>query len=215
MSEESKDSIVTIERLEEVKRISACYDRAYDQSLVKYLKKAADAAALRMLQGDPLFSKYLTEKPSKNGKIHFITVNFYDDLKLIDAMKKATFKFIVRPIIKNYCLVFEQRSDTENFHGPHIHIVTDKVVEKTRVIKYAFSTFKRVVGSIQSIDVKEFDSSYRSDKIDYCMGLKWDDKKLAAIKMNLLFRKKYNIEEIYNAEETSPKKIEEIENHEE
>ncbi len=52
-------------------------------------------------------------------------------------------------------------------------------------------------GNSNHIDVRKYPASYKSDKIAYMKGDKWDADKEAAVKINLRWREKNNIESLY------------------
>lgn len=59
-----------------------------------------------------------------------------------------------------------------------------------QLLDRALSTFKNIIGSKQSIDVKVYPKTYREEKLDYIYGRKWDKDKEEAVKLNKEWRLK-------------------------
>lgn len=132
----------------------------------------------------------------KKGKIFFITVNPYPDVD-IKTFKKLVDKFLSRSFILNEYHCFEQTGKTEKEMGkhPHFHIVFDKknTMSPAQMLDRTYNTFKSIVGSKKSCDVRVYDIEYKQDKIDYITGSKWDEEKQPAIQVNKIWREKYNL----------------------
>lgn len=142
-----------------------------------------------------------TLKKDLKEKFYFITINPSPDVDF-NSFKLKVEKYVQRSFIKNYIYTFEQRGQTpeEVGTGFHVHIITDMIVRnKFNMVRDTFSTFKSMVSDKQKIDIRDYPISYREEKIQYLKGEKWDDSKLDAVKINNLFREKYNLSLLYNA----------------
>lgn len=144
--------------------------------------------------------KGFMKKHNKNqstGKIFFITINPKSDVDLM-LFKKLKDVFIRRTFIKNPVFAFEQTGTEEGGDvgkHPHLHILIDKPHGMTpqQIIDRAYSTFKNVCGSKQSVDVKQYDSSLREEKEEYLRGNKWSPEKEASCRANANWRVKNNL----------------------
>lgn len=140
-------------------------------------------------------------KPQKdNREILFITINPSSEVVFEDFYKK--FELIKkRPFMVNLAYTYEQRGKTEAEMGTgfHIHFMIDKTkyVTPAQVQRNLYSSFKSMVGSMNSIDVRKYPFSYREEKLMYMTGQKWEAEKEASCKVNEIWRQKNNLMRLY------------------
>lgn len=136
------------------------------------------------------------KKTLPSDKFFFITVNPKEDCDLLH-FKTLVDTYLKRSFVKNAYYAFEQTGTTGAEMGkhPHIHIIMDKPTELSpkQMITRTYSTFKNVVGSINSIDVKAYTMSLREEKLDYLRGNKWEPSKKPAISVNKVWRDIYKL----------------------
>lgn len=137
--------------------------------------------------------------PQKNDKGYFITIN-YDDKKIDPAMIP---KYMEQTLKKKWIVdceyVIEQRNETvDNYAGFHVHMLLTghQPKKKVEVIREIYSTNKKLVGSIQSIDCKPVNTV---DGIhNYMAGQKKDAWKKTKSENDLCMRKHYGFQQIYS-----------------
>ncbi len=141
-----------------------------------------------------------TNGSTDDSEIYFITINPSSDVTLED-FKSKVLSMKTRPFMKNMTTCFEQRGKDEKHQGTgiHAHIIVDKVAHYSpkQVQTRLYNSFKHMCGNSNHIDVRKYPASYKSDKIAYMKGDKWDADKEAAVKINLRWREKNNIESLY------------------
>lgn len=159
------------------------------ESQLKYFKQMV--AQLDRLE-------YQIYKLGQNRKIQFITVNFKPEVLIPEAMS-AVNKFSRRKCLKNVVWSYEQRGECLKTlgNGMHVHILTDKVVDITHIKKYAYNSFKKLVGNPKHVDVRQYPYEFRVDKEDYIRGVKWDADKEEKIDMDKIWRKNKGINNFY------------------
>lgn len=138
-------------------------------------------------------------KPIAQPKIFFMTINPKPDIDL-KLFKDLVSKYISRSFVKNVLYSFEQTGvdDDSMGHHPHVHIIMDKVknMSPKQLQDRTYNTFKNVCNNRLCCDVRIYQGSLRQDKIDYLKGLKWDESKDKASKINIVWRKLNNLETI-------------------
>lgn len=190
----------------------------YDQEMRMLISDAIDAnlSSLIRAQTKKVALEKLKRFVSRNAEfdylipvdkppdIYFITINFIDDLSNIDLYLKTIKKFSTLTYIKghNYVYSIEQRAPLgDDFKGMHMHMVVDRKkgdnYKKSKMIDAVYRTFKKCVGSKESIHIRDYPQSYRNDKIEYMKGNKDEPDKDLLIQNDLLFREKYNLKSLY------------------
>jgi len=127
-----------------------------------------------------------------------LTINPKPDVNL-ELFKKLVNVFITRTFVLNPVYTFEQTGDTDATMGrhPHCHIIFNlpekSPLSPSQISDRAYSTFKSIVGNKKHCDAKKYSSDYRSDKIDYLKGNKWESEKLSSISFNNKWREKFGM----------------------
>ncbi|AXH78447.1 MAG: putative replication initiation protein [Circular genetic element sp.] len=161
----------------------------------------------------------MKEKTAKehNNSHMFITVNpkpgnwlglaMPDRGTLVEAFIKKIIKFINRNFCEEAWAVIEQRgveADHNMGHGYHAHIALkrDLNYRPSDIIKGAKNTFKNCCDTKNPacLNVKIHGADFHKDKMEYIQGIKTGEGKDEKQKMDKLFREKYNIEVVYNAQ---------------
>ena len=157
-----------------------------------------------------------------NNSHLFITVNpkpvkqFGDkpaDITLhLEHFVKKVNKFINRNFCDEAWAVIEQRGvdETELGKGYHAHIALKRNVNyrPSDIIKGAKNTFKDCcdVKNPSLLNVRIHGVDFHKDKLEYIEGVKTGEGKDKKQQMDVIFRKKYNLEIVYkNAEKISVK----------
>lgn len=142
-----------------------------------------------------------TEKKDEKT-FHFLTISPRVGTDF-DLFKKKVEYLVTRPFIKDAkCRYsFEQTGETEEDMGyhPHAHFVFSRVsgYSPKNITDRVFSTFKSMGERKYLIRLDQCPESWRTEKILYIQGVKWDSKKENAVKINKIWRRKNALEDIY------------------
>lgn len=145
---------------------------------------------------EAVYAQLLMQAKPNKDTIFWITISPPDGetLKFINKCHTLT----ERSYLPNIAYTFEQRGESNETmgNGVHCHIVADhkKGIAPKQIINNLASLFKL---SHTSIDVKKYPAHYRPDKIQYLLGNKYDEEKNSKLIMDIEFRKKYNLNKIY------------------
>lgn len=137
--------------------------------------------------------------------LSWVTINFkpspFED---VQRMTEFIFK---SDFILEAMYVYEQRSETENFSGFHVHAVIGSNIPPNVVGKYIYkklSTKKNPgVTHKEHIHCISLKSEYFNDKLQYMLGNKQESSdyveknKEQKVLMDKKFRQKYNLKKIY------------------
>lgn len=146
---------------------------------------------------------FITINPKKGWNGAGIAATFAGELK--EFIEKVL-KFINRTFCVEAYAVIEQRSTTESDLGKgyHAHIALKRNVKyrPSDIIKGAKNTFKKCcnVKNPELLNVRVHGPDFHEDKMEYIQGVKTGEGKDKKQEMDVLFRKKYNIELVYNAQ---------------
>lgn len=135
----------------------------------------------------------------KEKNMYWMTINPKPDTPL-EKFKLIITAFLKRKMVLSYHYALEQRGKTNETMGEgiHVHILMYSYDRKPHIIRNTYSTFKSIIGSKESIDVKKYPSDYHSEKLQYLNGTKWDDEKEDSVKINNQWRINNNIDSVYN-----------------
>lgn len=130
-------------------------------------------------------------RPREEKKIFFVTINPRPDVDL-KLFKKLVANYLSRTFVQNELYSFEQTGEDVSTMGkhPHCHIIMDKVknMSPKQLQDRTYNTFKSICGNKLCCDVRIYSGSLRQDKINYLKGLKWDESKDKASKINIVWR---------------------------
>lgn len=152
---------------------------------------------------DVFFPKLDKKTKKEKATFYFCTINPKPSVEFLD-FKKSVEDYMRK---RKFVYVFEQRGKTieELGKGFHLHFIhPKKSYDKNHLHKELIRIFGHFVGNDKSIDLKPCPQSWYEDKILYMRGEKWDEKKIDSVKLNIEFRKKYNLDILYNAPKKEP-----------
>lgn len=143
-----------------------------------------------------------------NGYL-FITVNpkwtnQNADKEGVKNFEKHLIKFINRNFIDEAWAVLEQRGDTELTCGEgchaHIELKRNLNYRPSDIIKGVKNTFKKFcdVNNPNLLTCQTHGEEYHLDKMEYIKGVKTGDGKQIKQEIDKTFRKKYNLQIVYN-----------------
>jgi len=156
--------------------------------------------------------KEQTAKEHNNGYL-FITINpktlrksghlLEEDVK---KFEKLILKFINRNFIEEAWAVIEQRGTTEEdagqgYHG-HIELKRSLNYRPSDIIKGAKNTFKSLCDTKNPhlLNCQIHGEDFHKDKLEYIEGVKTGEGKDKKQEIDKTFRKKYNLQIVYNAQ---------------
>lgn len=179
------------EKLSEyAKLFTECEQQLMKKYFTQYLQKQLRDKAY----GGPLQAAH-DAVASQYVKAQFITINFNDKYPpaktggIIDCISKLKW-------VSNIQWTLEQRSETSDWSGYHIHMLVDTKKPKSEVIRELFKLkiLKDYIGSKQSIDVHRVTTlaAYENHK-NYMFGDKADSSKHKKQKQDVLMRQFYGI----------------------
>lgn len=151
-----------------------------------------------------IFAAYLHRKQrielEKRREIFWITINPKPDVTFEQLRSTIRGRLMPRIIMKGALYVFEQRSeDPENPHGFHCHILVDKKMSPKQMYDRVRSTVASIIGTSKALDVRAYPYTYRTEKLEYLKGSKWDDEKSAAVNATRTWRQNNGIPDMYEA----------------
>ncbi len=184
---------------------------------MKYELKTLGKQMEKMKDCEERLKTQMKEKTAKehNNSHMFITVNPKPnkdpakpdpDPSLVNEFIKKIMKFINRNFCDEAWAVIEQRSPDEEHigQGYHAHIALKRNLNyrPSDIIKGAKNTFKNCcdIKNPSCLNVKIHGADFHKDKMEYIQGKKTGEGKDKKQEMDMLFRKKYNIDRIYNAQ---------------
>ncbi len=213
-----------LETVEDVKKISAVreatelqfYKNKYLKLLnMKYELKDLGKQMSKVKDREDELKLKIKEKTARehNNSHLFITINpktgwngatigWTLSGELEEFIQKVN-KFINRSFCVEAYAVIEQRSTTESDLGKgyHAHIAMKRSVKyrPSDIIKGAKNTFKACcnVKNPQLLNVRVHGPDFHKDKMEYIQGIKTGEGKDKKQEMDVIFRKKYNIEIVY------------------
>lgn len=213
-----------LETVEDVKKISAVREATELQFYKnKYLKLLNMKYELKDLgkqmskvkdREDELKYKIKEKNAREHNNSHlFITINpkpikqFGDKpaditIHLEDFLKKVL-KFVNRNFCSEAWAVIEQRgvSEEDLGKGYHAHIALKRNMNyrPSDIVKGVKNTFKHCcdVKNPACLNVKIHGEDFHKDKLEYIEGIKTGEGKDKKQEMDIIFRKKYNIEIVY------------------
>lgn len=177
ITEEEKEGIVDVTRL--------LYDPSYRKAFYAFVDSRRNTDFVHIPATNVQKSRHV-----------FITINPSPDVQFksfIDKVHKVQYwKWI-----KSIKYVFEQRGETE-IKGLHCHLLIDRGDKSVSHLKDQFyRSFKAMVGSPKSIDVREVRTQDDYDRtLNYMSGHK-EDKKMAKVQLDNVMREQYNLKPIY------------------
>ncbi len=170
------------------------------KDLGKHMEKVKD-------KEDELKKQIKEQTAREHNNSHlFITINpkpTPDITANLEHFVKKVVKFINRNFCDEAYGVIEQRgvNETELGKGYHAHIALKRNVNyrPSDIIKGAKNTFKDCcdVKKPELLNVRIHGEDFHKDKLEYIYGIKTGEGKDIKQKMDVLFRKKYNLEIIY------------------
>ena len=152
--------------------------------------------------------KEQTAKEHNNGYL-FITINpkiktiTHDNIKIFE---KSIVKFINRNFIEEAWAVIEQRGTTEQEAGQgyhaHIELRRNLNYRPSDIIKGAKNTFKKYcdINNPSLLNCQIHGEDFHKDKLEYIEGVKTGEGKDKKQEIDITFRKKYNLQVVYNAQ---------------
>ncbi len=141
---------------------------------------------------------FITINPASSPKSDMFSEN-------LQKFVKSVIKFINRNFILEAWAVIEQRGTTEAEagHGYHAHIELRRNLNyrPSDIIKGAKNTFKSYcdIHKPQLLKCQIHGEDFHKDKMEYIAGVKTGEGKDEKQKIDIIFRKKNNLEIIYNA----------------
>lgn len=188
----------------------------------KYLKQLNMKYELELLGEDMKKMKHDNEKLAEqlkeqtarqhNNGYLFITINPKcptSDIMFkekIAHFEKSIIKFINRNFIEEAWAVIEQRGTTKDEAGQgyhaHIELRRNLNYRPSDIIKGAKNTFKRYcdVKNPNLLCCQIHGEDFHKDKMEYIEGVKTGEGKDKKQEIDIPFRKKYNLQTIYNAQ---------------
>ena len=157
--------------------------------------------------------KEQTAKEHNNGYL-FITINpkittiTEENIKIFE---KSIIKFINRNFIEQAWAVIEQRGTTEEIAGQgyhaHIELRRNLNYRPSDIIKGAKNTFKKYcdVKNPSLLNCQIHGEDFHKDKLEYIEGVKTGEGKDKKQEIDITFRKKYNLQVVYNAQKNDIK----------
>ena len=177
----------------------------------------SDATKLELREGKiensrliQIYEGYKKNIDNKYGNVLFITVNPRPDVNLIDFMK-ALKKYISKVWIEDAIYVLEQRgiSEDDSGRGFHAHILLWKPDSKKshEVIRETKNTFKNIcsIDNPSILNIKNCKDEDIEKRKNYMLGSKnidTDPSKQVKQEIDLIWRKRNNIENYYQKRET-------------
>ena len=159
--------------------------------------------------------KEQTAQEHNNGYL-FITINpkvsfpkpggatkFRQD---IEKFEKLIIKFINRNFIEQAWAVIEQRGTTDDDAGQgyhaHIELRRNLNYRPSDIIKGAKNTFKSLCDTNNPalLNCQIHGEDFHKDKLEYIEGVKTGEGKDKKQEIDITFRKKYNLQIVYNAQ---------------
>lgn len=159
-----------------------CQD-AYHQGILKSIKEDA----------------YVADQSTKTKPAYFVTVNPMDTVP-IEQLKSTAEKWVKQKYIDTVDYTFEQTGTTPEDMGqhPHLHAIVTTNTNFKDLLKRVHSTFKKLVGSEASIDIKQPTGSHLDNCKKYLVGDKSSVEKCKRVLMDKRWREKYCLSNIYN-----------------
>lgn len=172
------------------------------------------AKAVRADPGNPvaglgfIFAEYAQKRinafQDKNRKIYFITINPMENVSWTSFKDIVIGRVLSRVFMKEALACFEQRSkDPEKPKGFHCHIVVEKRMSPKQMHDRLYNTCNSILGTKKALDIREYPYSFRSDKIDYMSGQKWDIEKEELVAATKQWRVANDIKDLYSANSSS------------
>lgn len=133
----------------------------------------------------------------------FITISPKEGVPFL-KFKEKCIKFAQRQMFLESYLVFEQRGSTmdEVGKGFHAHVECRRNVEykPSQIIRNTQNSFKNIVNLKvpQTLTIQHHGNEFHSDKMEYITGIKTGKLKDVKQAMDIIFRKKFNIDICYN-----------------
>lgn len=152
-----------------------CYD-SWVEGQMKAMKEKAYQATI--------------EKSTK----YLVTVNPHHDTSIENLVTRVD-KWVKQKHITNVEYVYEQGSDTiaSAGHHPHVHAIVETNTNFKDLVKRTSSTFKDIIGSDASIDVKPFHGNAEN----YIRGKKVSKAKQAKVLVDIYWRNINNLRQLY------------------
>lgn len=146
-----------------------------------------------------MLSQVIYQSKLKEQEIYFITLNprpRTDSLAFIE--KVHTLKG--RSYLPNLRYCFEQRGESLEKLGEGIHVhmvcIKKKGISPKQMLNNLESLFKKFMPR-NGIDIKKYPHAFLKEKLLYMQGVKWAEEKTAKVKMDKLFREKFDLKNIY------------------
>jgi len=148
----------------------------------------------------------------KTAKAHnnlycWITINPKPTVPFSKFFEKVQ-KMVKRSIFTDALYVYEQRGvDMETLgQGFHTHILAKRNLnyKPSKVAKNVRNSCKQLVGNINSnnqVNIQFIGEEYAADKTEYILGAKTGDGKDIKQQMDIIWRKKNNLNVYYNAQD--------------
>ncbi len=220
-----------LETAEDVKKIHAIreatelqfYKNKYLKLLnMKYELKDLGVQMAKVKDREDELKRQIKEKNARehNNSHLFITINpkaiksFGKEPPDITIHLEHFVKKVVKFINRNFCdeayAVIEQRGskETEIGKGYHAHIALKRNVDyrPSDIVKGAKNTFKDCCDTKKPelLNIRIHGEDFHKDKMEYIQGIKTGEGKDKKQEMDILFRKKYNLEIVYK---NAPKDI--------
>lgn len=138
-----------------------------------------------------------------NNRYLFITINPKPDIKFPDFRKKVE-KLVGRKMFKHAIYAYEQRGaqESEMGKGFHVHILVERNLnyKPFNLKKNTKNTMQKIVGNVNNpalLNMQVVGEDYRKDKIQYFTGIKTGEGKDAKQTIDIVWRKKLGLEDVY------------------
>lgn len=155
------------------------------------------------IQDTKLYEKLkgkMGNSPVTDKDYYFLTINPRPDID-VQLFLKTILKALSKRWITYYEFVLEQRSDTEDFHGVHTHIIFNKGIKHCKVVLEMKNSFKHMCdcSDFHYFNLKNIDNDEMIRKTSYILDRKADPEKWPKQDMDILFRAKHNLQKSYKS----------------
>lgn len=141
--------------------------------------------------------KKQTEEINRKREIFWITLNPKPVVTFDEFKCTVMSRLMSRIFMKGATFVFEQRAAQAPYSGFHCHIIVDKRMTPKQMHDRVFNTMKGCCQLPKHVDLRTYPYSYRTDKLDYMNGKKWDSEKDPIVEATKAWRDLEGIDDIY------------------
>lgn len=165
-----------------------------------------DMEDLKELESNYKNEMLLSAAKRNNNLYCWITINPKPDIDF-ETFRKKVDKLVNRKMFTDYCYVYEQRGSNEDELGKgfHTHILATRLTKykPNKVARNIRNTCKNLVGDSSNnnqVNIQFIGEEYAADKKEYILGKnKTGEGKDKKQDMDVIWRKKNNLNEYYNA----------------